>query len=171
MNHQIVIIVSKEKNMPTATERKAWIETIRGFPERLEAVVGSLPAETLHAHTPTDPWTIAQIVHHCADSHINSFVRLKLTLTEDHPPLKGYDQNMWVAMADEQDAPIESSLAILRGLHQRWAAVFESLVEADWDRVGIHSESGEMSVNYLLSGYAQHCEDHLAQIQRILADA
>ena len=154
--------------MPTASEREAWIQTIRQFPEQLEALVKPLSPAQLHEQKPVDPWTVAQIVHHCADSHLNSFVRLKLTLTEDRPPLKGYDQDAWAVMVDEANAPIEPSLAILSGLHQRWVAVFESLDGDDWERVGMHSESGEMSVNYLLSGYAKHCEDHLAQIQNIL---
>lgn len=100
---------------------------------------------------------------------MNSFVRLKLILTEEDPPLKGYDQDRWALMADERAAPIDASLTILRGLHQRWVAVFRAVGDDEWQKSGVHSENGLVSVADLLQGYAEHCDEHLAQIDRILA--
>lgn len=156
--------------MATVEERQVWMETLRQFPARLEETIRPLSEEQLHQNVAVDPWTVGQIVHHCADSHINSFVRLKLALTEDRPPLKGYDQDAWVMMADEAERPVEPSLQILRGLHVRWVQVFEAVQEDEWARYGMHSESGEMTVEALLSGYHEHCEAHLAQIGRILEE-
>lgn len=153
--------------MTLTEERTRWLNTLREFPERLEEAVRPLSETQLHQQTAADPWTIAQIVHHCADSHINSFVRLKLTLTEEQPPLKNYEQDAWVAMADEKNRPIEPSLQILRGLHVRWVQVFEAVEDHQWARYGVHTEVGKMTVEDLLSGYHEHCEAHLAQIGRI----
>lgn len=151
------------------TKRSAMIDRIGRFPQELRELVDSLTDDELNAKAAHDPWTIAQIVHHCADSHINSFVRLKLVLTEDRPPLKGYDQDAWALMADENSTPIEPSLTILEGLHQRWVTTFRNIADHEWARVGLHSEDGEVSANDLLANYVTHCDEHLDQINRILA--
>jgi len=155
--------------MSIDTPRRDQIEKIRLLPAQLEQVVRDLTDEQLHTPYLAGEWTVGQNVHHLADSHLNSFIRLKLILTEDRPPLKGYDQDRWAEMADERNTPIESSLMILRGLHHRWVVLFESLQDSDWQRAGFHSESGDMTVDDLLSYYAQHGEGHIDQIQRTLA--
>ncbi len=155
----------------TDAQRKEDINKIRQFPTQLQQVVSDLTDEQLHTPYLEGEWTVGQNVHHLVDSHLNSVIRLKLILTEDYPPLKGYDQDSWAEMADVRGKPIESSLMILRGLHHRWVDVFESLQESDWQRAGFHSESGDMTVDDLLSYYAQHGEGHIDQIQRTLAAA
>jgi hypothetical protein len=155
--------------IPDAVERNRLIDRLARFPQELADRVGTLTAAQLDRHVPEDPWSIAQIVHHCADSHMNSFIRLKLVLTETNPPLKGYDQDAWARMADERAAPIDASLTILHGLHARWVTIFRNVQDDEWLKTGEHSESGPMSVLDLLTGYADHCDEHLAQIDRILA--
>lgn len=155
--------------MTHSTTRNKMIERLARFPGELAALVAPLSEEQLNAKVSHDPWTIAQIVHHCADSHMNSFIRLKLVLTENTPPLKGYDQDAWVLMTDENGTPVESSLSILRGLHVRWVKLFQSLQADDWSRRGMHSETGPLSVDDLLRIYNQHCDEHLEQIEQILA--
>ncbi len=150
-------------------ERIKMIDRIARFPQELREVLAPLSDEELNAKVAHDPWTIAQIVHHCADSHLNSFIRLKLVLTEERPPLKGYDQDAWALMPDENSTPVEPSLTILAGLHQRWVTTFRNIAEHEWQRVGLHSEDGEVSATDLLTNYVTHCDDHLDQIQRILA--
>ncbi|MEM7111033.1 MAG: DinB family protein [Chloroflexota bacterium] len=150
-------------------EKAAWIETLRTFPAQLEAMLANLTDDQIYSHAPHDPWSVAQIVHHCADSHMNSFVRLKLVLTEERPLLKNYDQDAWSVMADETTLPVAPSLAILRGLHQRWVTVFENIADDEWERVGIHTTDGTMSVTDLLRNYAAHCEAHLEQMERVVA--
>lgn len=155
--------------MLTSEQRATMIDRIARFPTELQEVVSTLTDKQLNAKAAHDPWTIAQIVHHCADSHLNSFLRLKLILTEERPPLKGYDQDAWTLMADENSTPVEPSLTILEGLHQRWSTTFRNVSEEEWSRVGLHSEDGEVSVLDLLNNYVTHCDEHLDQIQRILA--
>lgn len=163
------LLQQEHKPMTKQEQYNAWIDTLRHFPDQLTKIVSDLTDEQLHARPEPEGWTVAEIVHHCADSHMNSFIRLKLISTEDNPPLKGYDQDAWVLMADEGTAPIEPSLTILRGLHQRWVTLFESLSGDDWTRVGLHSEDGPVSAEDLLRLYDQHCRVHLAQIRRVLS--
>ena len=153
----------------TPEERQAYIDTIRNFPAKLEALISELTEEQCNTHYIAEEWSVRQIIHHLADSHLNSVIRLKLILTEDRPPLKGYDQEQWAELADVEQTPISTSIAILKGLHARWAVLFESLDDDQRKRVGVHSEIGDVTPDDLLRSYAEHGEDHIAQIRTILS--
>ncbi len=155
--------------MLTQPQRNEMIARIARLPAALEALVCTLSTEQLSTHYLPNAWSAAQNVHHLADSHMNSFIRLKLILTEDHPTLKPYDQDAWAVRADADNVAIQSSLGLLQGLHRRWVTLFESLQEAEWSRTGLHPDNGEVSVEDLLRGYADHGEGHIDQITRTLA--
>lgn len=155
--------------MLTPAERQDCIDRIRRLPDLLETLVAPLTPAQLTAVTLVGEWTVAQNVHHLADSHMNAYIRVRLILTEDRPPLKPYKQDNWAALPDASSADLQDSLLLLRGLHARWTALFESLSEAQWMRRGIHAENGEVTVESILSSYANHGEAHLDQIQRTLA--
>jgi hypothetical protein len=155
--------------MLTPQERQVRIAVIRSFPARLRHLVAGLTAEQLTTHYLPKEWTVAQNVHHLVDSHINSLIRFKLILTEERPPLKGYSQDDWANHPDANTAYIENSLAILEGLHDRWALLLESLNEVQYQRVGIHTERGEVSIDDLIVTYSDHCDAHTEQITRTLA--
>jgi hypothetical protein len=144
----------------TATDRAAQIARIAALPDELAAA--------LDARTPADPWTIRQIAHHVADSHMNALIRTKLILTEQHPTLRPYDQDAWATLADAA-MPLDPTLGLLRGLHERWVRLFEMMKEEDWARGGFHPENGDVTLGDILESYAQHGTDHLAQIGRIRA--
>jgi hypothetical protein len=110
-------------------------------------------------------WTIRQIAHHLADSHINAFTRFKLALTEDVPTIKPYNETLWSELADAKSGPVEPSLAILDGIHARWSGLIDQLSSADFKREFHHPELGrQVSLAEALAMYAWHCEHHLAQI-------
>lgn len=155
----------------TPAERAEMIVRLRALPNKLEDAVRGLSAEQLTTHFLLDEWTVAQNVHHLADAHMVSFTRLKHTLTEDHPPLRPYDQNAWALTADANNPDIQTSLHLLRGLHARWADLFDSLSEDEWLRAGAHPVNGDMPVEDQLRIYARHGENHIAQIQKTLAAA
>ncbi|MBI3943242.1 MAG: putative metal-dependent hydrolase [Chloroflexi bacterium] len=155
--------------MHTPVERQQMISQIRQLPATLTAAVASLNSAQLDASSAPGEWTARQIVHHLADSHMNGFIRMKLMLTEEHPPLKPYNQEAWAASPDVTAADIRSSLAILEGLHSRWCALMESLQEVDWRRTAFHPERGVVTLDDQLTIYARHGNDHLAQISRALA--
>jgi hypothetical protein len=155
--------------MQTETQRRELIEKIRELPERLREQVSGLTDAQLTTHFLAGEWTVAQNVHHLADSHMNSFIRMRLILTEERPPLKPYDQDRWAELADSGTTALNESLGILEGLHRRWVRLFESLAAADWQRAGLHPEIGEVTIADILRIYAAHGEGHLEQIERTLA--
>ncbi|MCB9437361.1 MAG: putative metal-dependent hydrolase [Anaerolineales bacterium] len=155
----------------TTSNRNTLIEKIRNFPSQLDTLLKGLSDEQLTTPYLSGEWTVAQNVHHLADSHMNSYIRMKLILTENHPTLKPYNQDAWALTPEAQSDRIETSLMILHGLHKRWVELFESLAEEDWSRSGFHAENGEMSIADILRIYADHCDAHLDQIRRTLAAA
>jgi hypothetical protein len=152
----------------TPAERQAMIAVIENFPAELEALVQDLSDADLRTHYLEHEWTIAQNVHHVADSHMNSFIRLKLALTEDTPTIKPYDQDAWAVTAD-YDPPIAVSLGLLRGLHERWCILWNSLDDSQWVRSFRHPQLGLLTLEDHLEVYRDHCWAHLDQIQRTLA--
>jgi hypothetical protein len=149
--------------------RQQAIAKIRHLPHQVAEFVAGLSAAQLTTPFLAGEWSVAQNVHHLADSHLNSYIRLKLILTEENPTVRPYDQNLW-AMTPEANLPdLSASLNLLHGLHQRWADLFESLDEAQWQRKGWHPESGTITPLSLAMGYAKHGEDHLDQMSRTLA--
>ncbi|MFN8529301.1 MAG: putative metal-dependent hydrolase [Anaerolineae bacterium] len=155
--------------MMTSAERQALIAELRALPDQLETLVSGLTAEQLHTPFLQGEWTVAQNVHHVADSHMHAYIRTKLMLTKDHPTLTPYDQDVWATLPDMRTVPISVSITLLRALHTRWAALFEGLSDAEYARTGLHPDNGEVSVEGQLTTYVNHGKGHLDQITRTLA--
>lgn len=153
----------------TAQERLLLIDKIRHLPAQIEELVIGLSIPQLTTHFLANEWTVAQNVHHLADSHMNSYIRCKLILTEANPPLKPYDQDAWAALPDAQSAELASSLTLLKHLHARWVTFWETLPTDAWHRTGFHPENGPMTLADILRSYAAHGEAHIDQITRTLA--
>ena len=143
------------------------IAIIEAFPKKMAAEVAALSDEQLDTPYRPGGWTIRQVVHHCADSHMNAFVRLKLTLTEDKPTVKPYLEARWAELPDSS-LPVELSLKLLEGLHARWAWLLRSLSEEELAMRFVHPEQGrETRLDGLITLYGWHCEHHLAHITGI----
>jgi hypothetical protein len=155
--------------MLTPSQRQTLIEKVRALPDQIARLTDGLTAEQLTTHYLDGEWTVAQNVHHLPDSHMNSYIRCKLMATEDNPPLKPYDQDLWAAFPDAQIADISGSLALLRNLHARWVRFWEQLPEATWSRTGVHKNDGMVTLEDMLRLYAAHGEGHIDQITRTLA--
>jgi len=151
------------------TERREMIGQIRQLPGRIEALVGGLSARGLGTHFLPGEWTVAQNVHHLADSHMNSYVRCKLMATEEHPPLKPYDQDKWAELPDASSTDVSTSLALLTALHTRWAIFWENLDEDMWSHTGNHLSDGAVTLEDQLRSYVNHGHAHIDQITRTLA--
>ena len=146
-----------------------WIETIENFPKKIKSVTDNLSIEELNLKYRPDGWSIKQVVHHCADSHMNSFIRFKLALTEDNPTIKPYDEAKWANLTDSNDDDISNSLLIIEGLHNRWALLLKSFDENDFIRSFFHPESKTTNrLDAILGFYAWHCNHHLAHIEQAL---
>lgn len=147
-------------------QRGALVDAIRQFPEELELVLRDLPAEALDRPYRDGGWTIRQLVHHLADSHMNAYVRFRLGLTEEHPTIRPYDQGGWAALPDASQDPLTPSLRILEGVHARWASLLRSTPAEAFGRTIHHPESGDMTLDTLLQLYAWHGRHHLEHIRR-----
>lgn len=146
-------------------ERVAAIAKIEATPATLRAAVDGLSDAQLDSTYREGSWTLRQVVHHLADSHVNSYTRFRLALTEDHPTIKPYDENKWAALEDARAMPVEVSLKLLEALHSRWVALLRSLEPADFDRTIDHPENGTMTIDQLLAMYAWHGEHHIAHVK------
>jgi uncharacterized damage-inducible protein DinB len=146
------------------SDRGANLKTIAALPEKLRAAVDGLNEEQLDTPYRDGGWTLRQTVHHIADSHINSLCRFKLALTEDKTPtIVPYYEDRWAELADSK-LPVETSLAIVDGVHQRWAALVESMTEDDFKREFKHPETGNWTLERVLGLYAWHSLHHTAHI-------
>ena len=147
----------------TPEERREHIEAIRVLPDLLEEAVAGIPHDQLDLSYREGGWTRRQVIHHIADSHLNGYTRMKLTLTEDRPMLKPYNQDAWAALADST-SPLEPTLALIRGLHGRWVVFLEHVREEEWGRIADHPEDGDLTLEELLHIYAWHGRHHIKQI-------
>jgi hypothetical protein len=154
------------RSIPVATLAER-IAIIRDFPQQLEQLTARLTSRQLTTAYNAPEWTIAQNIHHLADSHMNSFIRCKLALTEDKPTIKPYDQNAWAEQPDATNHDVATSLAILHGLHQRWYVLFSSIT--DWSRTFYHPEHNKtFTLEDVLDSYVDHCAAHLKQIREVM---
>lgn len=149
-----------------ATERQQYLQTLREFPQRLETRVMPLTDEQLDQRTAATEWSTRQIVHHLADSHMSANFRFRLPLSEDNPTLPTYDQETWAQMADYL-LPLEPSFQILRGWHTRIVTLLETLGEREWAQVCTHPKWGQVTVEEVARRYAEHCNNHIEQIDGI----
>ena len=150
------------------TALAAAIATLRELPSRLEPAVGSLDDSQLDTPYRPEGWTVRQVVHHLADSHLNAHTRLRLALTEDAPVIRPYREAAWAELADAKSLPLEPSLAILRGLHARWSTLLSALGPAEFARPWIHPDRGQFSVAQLTGLYGWHSRHHLAHITSLI---
>lgn len=147
---------------------KKWIGILETFPGKLRLITQNLDEKQLDTPYRADGWTIRQVVHHVVDSHYNSYIRFKWTLTEDKPVIKAYYEDRW-AQLDDYKAPIELSLKALESLHSKWVYLLKGLSEDELKRVFIHPESNkEVSLEKNIGIYAWHCRHHYGHIANLL---
>ncbi len=148
----------------TASKIEGWIDEIARFPAKLRAVVEPLTVEQLETRYRPGGWRVRQVVHHLADSHMNSFVRFKWALTEDRPRIKAYFEERWANLADYGEVPVSTSIAFLAALHDRWVVLLRALSEEDLGREFVHPDSGPVRLDLNIGIYAWHGRHHLAHI-------
>lgn len=142
-----------------------WLIDIQFLPQHLENAVLNLDEAQLDTPYRPEGWTVKQLIHHVADSHMNAYIRFKLGLTEENPTIKPYEEKLWAEMADTKNLPINVSLTLLHSLHARWLQVLKSIEGAKWERTVVHPEHGrQMTLWFLLGMYAWHSRHHTAHI-------
>lgn len=152
-----------------ASQISDWITEIELFPERLIKLTDGLSDDQLSLKYRPGGWTVRQVVHHCADSHMNSIIRFKLALTEDNPAIKPYLEAKWAEFEDSGKLGIDVSLQLLKALHARWVVLLRSLPMESFNRTYFHPEDGKSySLGVATAMYAWHSNHHLAHIRLAL---
>ncbi|MBA2874759.1 YfiT family bacillithiol transferase [Thermaerobacillus caldiproteolyticus] len=147
---------------------KQWISDIRMLPKQLREAVSGLNDEQLNTPYREGGWTVAQVVHHLADANMNAFIRTKLIVTEELPTVKPFEENDWAETAEARAFPIESSLKLLEGLHERWTALLESLPLEDFKRKLYHpAMKTELELYTCVAMFAWHGKHHVAHIRNL----
>jgi hypothetical protein len=151
----------------TDADRRGYIDEIAAVPSNLRKAVAGLDDQQLDTPYRPGGWTVRQVVHHVPDSHLNSYTRFKLALTEDEPLIKPYDEAAWAELADSRDTPIETSLSLLDNLHARWTILLRSLTPADFGRKLRHPQLGIVDLDRYVAMYAWHGKHHVAHISSL----
>jgi uncharacterized damage-inducible protein DinB len=158
--------VGKFQPEPELTDisRQNLIRQIAEVPAELREAIKGLTEEQLDTPYRPGGWTVRQVVHHIPDSHMNAYIRFKLGMTEEEPPVKPYKENLWAELVDAKSSPIEPSLTLLESLHQRWTVFLRSMATADFSRTVMHPEMGKIALDRILQLYAWHGRHHVAHI-------
>ena len=151
----------------TEEQKRTALDDIAGTPAKLRAAVSGLSETQLDTPYRPGGWTVRQVVHHVPDSHLNSYVRFKLALTEDEPTIKTYAEDRWAELADTKSTPIAVSLTLLDSLHERWVRLLRSLTPEEWKRTFRHPEMGAVTLEKTLALYAWHGRHHVAHVSEL----
>lgn len=152
-----------EEFSPAGCEQ--WVAALAVLPSRLEEAATGLSDAQLDTPYRPGGWTVRQVIHHVADSHLNAAVRWRLALTEESPVIKTYDQGRWAELADARTAPAEMSLRLVRAIHERWVLLLQTLQPEDYERTIQHPEWGKITLGFILQLYAWHGRHHVAHIE------
>ena len=146
-------------------EREQHIGEIAAAPARFRAAVKGFDDHQLDTPYRDGGWTVRQVVHHFADSHMNAYVRFRLAITEEGPTVKPYDEAKWAELTDARTMPVEVSLRLIESLHERWVTLLRSFSDADFARILHHPEyAGTVRLDTYLAQYGWHCRHHAAHI-------
>lgn len=152
------------KSSLSVAERREAIESLAAAPAKLRAAVAGLNDAQLDTPYRPGGWTVRQLVHHVADSHLNAYIRFHFALTEQNPTITPYDEAVWAELADARTLPVAPSLQLLEGLHERLVALLRTLPADAFARPLVHPENGPMTVDSLLNVYGWHGRHHTAHV-------
>jgi len=166
MTEELKYPAGKFVAQPFSQEQKEkWLADIQFLPNELELAVQNLDEHQLNTPYREGGWRVQQLVHHVADSHMNAYIRFKLGLTENNPPIKPYEEGEWAKLDDIDAVPVNVSITLLFALHQRWVATIKNLSDEQWMRTVFHPEhKREMTLWHLLGMYAWHGKHHVRHI-------
>ncbi len=150
------------------TIKNQLLHDIKMLPANLEYSIHNLDEQQLETPYRPDGWTIKELIHHIADSHINAYTRFKLGLTENNPTIKTYDEAAWAQLPDTKHLPVNISLTLLHALHARWYQLLYDMNDAQWERTIFHPErNASITLWELLKLYSWHSRHHTAHITHL----
>jgi len=148
--------------------RTAYIAQIALLPDQVRAAITGLKPAQLDTPYRQGGWSVRQVLHHLPDSHLNCYTRFRLALTEDHPTIRPYEEQLWAELPDVAATPPAVSLALLEALHIRWTILLRNLTDAQWARTFHHpGMQRNFTLDQALVQYAWHGRHHLAHITEL----
>jgi hypothetical protein len=161
----------ERRSNPLSRDASAeFIQVIARTPATIRSLVEHLSESLLETPYRPDGWTIRQVVHHLPDSHMNTYIRMKLAVTEETPTIKAYDEAKWAELPDARSGPISPSLDLLDALHQRWVRFLRALSEAELRKTYVHPTMGTVAISQAIALYAWHGRHHAAHIRNALQE-
>lgn len=161
--------IGKYETKPFSEKQKEeWLADVKFLPQHLEQSILNLDEDQLNTPYREGGWTVTQVVHHIADSHMNAYIRFKLGLTEDNPIIKTYREELWAEMTDTRNLPVNISLTLIHALHARWYEILANMSEVDLQRTLYHPEhKKELTLWFMLGLYAWHSCHHVAHVTEL----
>jgi hypothetical protein len=158
--------IGRYEAQPYSEKQKAdWLNDIKFLPQSLENALLNLNEAQQNTPYRDGGWTVKQLVHHVADSHMNAYCRFKLGITEENPTIRPYEEKLWAELSDTKNLPANISITLLHALHIRWYELLVNFKNEDWNRTVVHPEHGkQMTLWFLLGMYAWHSRHHTAHI-------
>jgi len=169
MTEDLKYPIGKYEPQPFSDKQlQEWILDIKFLPQQLENSILNLDEAQINTPYRPDGWTVKQLIHHVADSHMNAYIRFKLGLTENNPTIKPYQEALWAELSDTKNLPVNISLTLLHALHARWIEVIKNIKSEEWNRTVFHPEmKKEITLWHLLGLYAWHSKHHTAHVTRL----
>ena len=149
----------------STAQKEEWLADIKFLPQAIENAINNLDEQQLQTPYREQGWTLHQVVHHVADSHMNAYCRFKLGYTEENPTIRPYEEQLWAKTSDVKHLPINISMTLLHALHQRWYEFLRNLTDEDWKKTVVHPAQGkQLTLWHLLGSYSWHGRHHTAHI-------
>ncbi|HTB99609.1 MAG TPA: putative metal-dependent hydrolase [Ferruginibacter sp.] len=169
MTEDLKYPIGKYEPQPFSDKQlQEWILDIKFLPQLLENSILNLDEAQINTPYRPEGWTVKQLIHHIADSHMNAYIRFKLGLTEKNPTIKPYEEALWAELSDTKNLPVNISLTLLHALHVRWSEVIKNINGDEWNRTVFHPEmEKEITLWHLLGLYAWHSKHHTAHVTRL----
>jgi uncharacterized damage-inducible protein DinB len=146
-------------------EIPALIENYACGPELLREAVRRTPVSGWDATPIAGKWSIRQVVCHLADGEIVYADRMKRVLAEDHPTFFDADPDKFEAALHSQKRPPDAELAVIAAIRHHMLPILRSCKNADFDRRGVHSTDGSLTLAMLLERITTHIPHHIAFIE------
>ncbi|MBT8296093.1 MAG: putative metal-dependent hydrolase [Gramella sp.] len=154
----------------TSDNIQRWISDISELPKKLEDAVRKLSQEQLATPYRPEGWTLKQLIHHIADSHMNALLRFKWALTEEEPTIKAYNEKAFAELYDSKLAPVEISLQFISAIHGKWVILLENMSTLDYEKTFVHPDNGHRyTLKESLGHYSWHSRHHFAHLQNLIA--
>ena len=149
----------------STAQKEEWLADIKFLPQAIENAINNLDEQQLQTPYRDGGWTLHQVVHHVADSHMNAYCRFKLGYTEDNPTIRPYEEQLWAETSDVRNLPINISITLLHALHHRWYEFLRNLTDEEFNKTVVHPAQGkQLTLWHLLGSYSWHGRHHTAHI-------